>query len=152
MTSDYVAISADHRRGYGEWVGDFGEVLVGLYADPAHFILELLQNAQDVGATRIAFELRRDQLDVRHDGTPFNEADVRGVCGIARSTKEADDPEQIGRFGVGFKSVYAYTRRPEIHSGDEHFAITDFVHPELLEVVQLTDGWTTLQSFPLNHG
>ena len=36
----------------------------------------------------------------------------------------------IGRFGLGFKSVYTVTDLPEIHSGDEDFAIEDFVFPK----------------------
>jgi hypothetical protein len=38
----------------------------------------------------------------------------------------------IGKFGVGFKSVFAYTQNPEIHSGEYHFRIHDLVVPELL--------------------
>jgi len=61
-----------------------------------------------------------------HFGRPFDEADVRGVCGIAESTK---DELSIGRFGIGFKSVYTFTERPEIHSGDEAFAVENYVLP-----------------------
>ena len=46
------------------------------------------------------------------------------VCGIAKSTK---DIQAIGRFGIGFKSVYAFTDRPEIHSGSEAFTIKSYV-------------------------
>ena len=35
----------------------------------------------------------------------------------------------IGRFGIGFKSVYALTDSPEVYSGSEHFAIDSFVWP-----------------------
>ena len=63
---------------------------------------------------------------VIHFGKPFDEDDVRGVCGIDESTK---DLTSIGRFGIGFKSVYAFTDSPEIHSGSEHFAIDSFVWP-----------------------
>jgi len=48
------------------------------------------------------------------------------MCGIAESTK---DKFAIGRFGIGFKSVFTFTDRPEIHSGDEHFAIENYVQP-----------------------
>src|SRR5207237_5540449 len=47
--------------------------------------------------------------------------------GRADSTKE--EFTAIGRFGIGFKSVYAFTKRPEIHSGTEDFAIESFVWP-----------------------
>ena len=31
--------------------------------------------------------------------------------------------------GIGFKSVYTFTDRPEIHSGDEEFAVENYVSP-----------------------
>jgi len=39
---------------------DFDSILSGLYSDPSHFIYELLQNAEDEGATEIRFELYED--------------------------------------------------------------------------------------------
>jgi hypothetical protein len=74
----------------------------------------------------VAFDLSAKELRISHFGQPFEEADVRGICGIAQSTK---DITAIGRFGIGFKSVYAFTRRPEIQSGGEAFAIEDYVLP-----------------------
>lgn len=68
-----------------------------------------------------------------HFGVPFNEKDVRGVCGIGESTKEVNE---IGRFGIGFKSVFAFTERPEIHSGPEAFAIESYVLPSAIDPVQ----------------
>lgn len=64
-----------------------------------------------------------------HFGKPFDEADVRSVCDIAESTK---NESSIGRFGLGFKSVYTVTELPEIHSGDEDFAIENYVFPKRL--------------------
>src|SRR2546426_11831828 len=65
-----------------------------------------------------------------HHGAPFTELDVRGICGIGEGTK---DLTAIGRFGIGFKSVYAFTKRPEIHAADEHFAVESFVWPTAIE-------------------
>lgn len=150
MPSDYEAIRAEHLRRYGEDVGNFGGILVDLYSDRTHFLLELLQNAQDAHTTRVRFDLRSDRLEVRHDGRDFTEADVRGICGIKHSTKE-DDPDQIGRFGVGFKSVYAYTSGPAVHCGDEHFQVKDYVHPHPAEPVDPGVGWSTLQVLPFDR-
>ena len=61
-------------------------------------------------------------------GKPFDEIDVRGICEFGESTK-ADDLTTIGRFGVGFKAVYAVTDRPEVHSGPEDFAVENYVLP-----------------------
>ena len=151
MPSDYEAIRRDHERLYGEAVGEYGGILAELYADRTHFVFELLQNAQDAGAARIVFELQPDRLEVRHDGRLFTEPDVRSICAIKRSTKLDLDVEQIGRFGIGFKSVYAYTRSPAIHCGDEHFVITDYVHPHAVEAIEESGWWTTLQIFPFDR-
>ena len=105
------------------------------YDDRTHFVYELLQNAEDAlgrrsewnGSRTVSFVLTESELDVRHCGDPFNEDDVRGVCGIAEGNKKEEN--SIGRFGIGFKSLYAFTDRPEIHSGAEDFAIERYVHP-----------------------
>jgi hypothetical protein len=150
MPSDYEAIRTAHLRRYGDDVGNYGGLLVDLYSDRTHFLLELLQNAQDARATRVRFDLHPDRLEIRHDGRHFTEADVTGICGIKHSTK-ADDPDQIGRFGVGFKSVYAYTSRPTVHCGDEHFQIEDYVHPHAVDPIDPGSGWSTLQILPFDR-
>jgi len=136
MTCDYKAIRRDNERRYGTDIGRIGPILLAdRYDDRTHFIYELLQNAEDALAKRgpwsgqrsIQFRLGANALRVSHFGKPFDEADVRGICGIAESTK---DLTAIGRFGIGFKSVYAFTDRPEVHSGSESFAIESFVWPE----------------------
>ena len=97
------------------------ELLGQLYSDRTHFIFELIQNAEDAGATELTFELFDDRLELRHDGRPFSPADVRGICGVTAGTK-TEDLTQIGKFGIGFKSVYAYTNSPSVFSGEEHFS------------------------------
>ena len=135
MASDYRAIRKENLRRYGTDIGRIGqELLANRYDDRTHFIYELLQNAEDalakrvgwIGQRSVRFDLSERELRVSHFGKPFDEADVRGICGIAESTK---DVTQIGRFGIGFKSVYAFTDRPEVHSGDEDFGIESYVWP-----------------------
>lgn len=107
-------------------------LLSELYPDNAHFIYELLQNAEDARATVVEFELADDSLTVSHNGVrPFSLADIESITGIGKSTKK-DDETQIGKFGVGFKAVFAYTTRPEIRSGDFSFAIADLFVPEII--------------------
>lgn len=150
MPSDYKQIERDNKKKYGEGENHI-EILSGmLYAERAHFIFELLQNAEDAGASKVLFELRDNVLEVKHDGRPFNESDVRGVCGICEGTKSGDDMTQIGEFGIGFKSVYAYTKTPEIHSGDEHFCICKYVRPDSVSPKKIEDSLTTYFLFPFN--
>jgi hypothetical protein len=108
-------------------------LLSELYPDNAHFIYELLQNAEDALATTVEFTLEADRLTVSHDGTrPFSIDDIESITGIGQSTKK-DDPTQIGKFGVGFKAVFAYTTRPEIRSGAHSFAIEDLFVPTAID-------------------
>jgi hypothetical protein len=145
MPSDYDSIRSDNIREYGEGTRHLS-FLGRLYTDRTHFIFEFLQNAEDAGAVKILFELFEDRLEVKHDGRPFNELDVRGVCGVGEGTK-AEDLTQIGKFGIGFKSVYAYTSAPEIHSGEEHFCIEHYVRPHPADPRETGDSWTTLFVF-----
>ncbi len=142
MSSNYDSIRKDEKR-KDELLNNALMLLGQMYSDRTHFIFELLQNAEDAGAAKILFELFKDRLEVKHDGRPFNERDVRGVCGVAEGTK-TDDLTQIGKFGIGFKSVYAYTSTPEIHSGDEHFRIEHYVRPYKAPTKVPADPWTTL--------
>jgi hypothetical protein len=131
VPTDYDEIRAENISRYG-WDTAVLELLGQLYSDRAHFIFELIQNAEDAGATELTFELFDDRLEVRHDGRPFTAADVRGICGVGQGTK-AEDFTQIGKFGIGFKSVYAYTNTPRIYSSDEHFRIEKYVRPHFAE-------------------
>ena len=128
MPTDYEKVKRDNIEEYGKGTRHL-EFLGRLYSDRTHFIYELLQNAEDARASKVAFLLEPGRLVFKHDGKEmFNEKHVRGVCGVAEGTK-AEDETKIGKFGIGFKSVYAYTRTPEIHCGDEHFRIEHFVRP-----------------------
>jgi hypothetical protein len=146
VPADYTKIREENVARYG-WDTAVLDLLGQLYSERTHFIFELIQNAEDAGATELAFELFEDRLELRHDGRPFTEADVRGVCGVGKSGKSGD-LTAIGKFGIGFKSVYAYTRSPRIHSSDEHFRIENYVRPFPVEPVPFSG---TLFVFPFDH-
>lgn len=115
------------------------KLLTELYPDQAHFIDELLQNAEDSrkksdissrGATYISFSLTKEALQFQHNGEGlFTLENIVGVTGLASSTSK-NDPTSIGKFGVGFKAVFAYTNSPQIHSGEYNFRIQDLFVPE----------------------
>ena len=156
MTSDYAAIRAENERRYGTDIGRIGPMLLAdRYDDRTHFIFELLQNAEDAlarrpdwdGSRAVSFALSKSALQVSHFGKPFDNDDVRGICGIAEGTK---DLTAIGRFGIGFKSVYAFTDLPEVHSGAENFAIESFVWPAATPQVDRGDD-ETIAVLPLNE-
>ncbi len=108
----------------------FRRLLSDLYPDKAHFIYELFQNAEDTKADICRFTLSESGLEFVHNGTQlFSEENVKSITSFGNSTKR-NDPTNIGKFGVGFKAVFAYTNTPEIHSGDFDFRIHDLVVPE----------------------
>jgi hypothetical protein len=128
---------------------DFDSILAGLYNDPSHFIYEILQNAEDEGAKEVRFELFEDRLDVYHNGKDFDLEDIDGVTGIGISKKK-DDLTSIGKFGVGFKSVFAVTETPYIFSGEYRIKIEDFVIPSVVASNnEQVNG--TLIRLPFNH-
>lgn len=134
------------KKGFEEGIR---RLLSELYPDNAHFIYELLQNAEDANATVVEFELHDSDLEVRHNGSrSFSLKDIDSITNIGDSTKK-DDPTQIGKFGVGFKAVYSYTSRPEIRSGTYSFAIEDlFVNERIGGEAPL--GWTSFR-FPFDR-
>lgn len=127
----WVSASRENNFDRGIW-----NATVDKYADPSHFIFELLQNAEDQAASWVRFRLEPTRIVFEHDGNPFIRDDIEGITGIGNTTK-LDDGHKIGCFGIGFKSVYVVTERPEVHSLIEGqslaFAIEDLVVPRLVE-------------------
>ena len=74
MPADYAKIRDENIARYG-WDTAVLDLLGHLYSERTHFIFELIQNAEDAGATELDFELFADRLELRHDGRPFTAAD-----------------------------------------------------------------------------
>jgi len=139
----YERISESNIKKYGTENKKVLSIIINQYSDRTHFIYEILQNAEDAGASEIKFHLTKNTLEIYHDGRPFDEKDIEGICGIANGTKE--DGTRIGHFGIGFKSVYCYTEVPEIYSGRYHFQIKDQLFPEEINnKISLSDDETCM--------
>ena len=155
MSRSFIEELASKRRSLLEGLdaneGDINlDIFEDFYPDKAHFVFELLQNAEDAGATTAFFRLTREGCLFEHDGKrAFTEADVRAITGIHNSTK-SKTADQIGKFGVGFKSVFVYTHTPFVWSGDFSFKISQLILPEQVErnpeVETKTRFW-----FPFNN-
>ena len=132
-----------------EYYGVFRPI-VDKYPDSAHFIYELLQNADDAEATSIHIRLLKKGLLFKHNGkTRFHVSNpetvvddkkngklggVNSITSIGFSTKNDNSSEnKIGKFGIGFKSVFQYTKTPHIYDGNICFKITDYIVPTLLD-------------------
>jgi hypothetical protein len=103
--------------------------LTEIYPDEAHFIFELLQNAEDAEASEVSFFLTGSSLAFRHNGVKqFSIKDIEAITNYGNSTKKVES-NKIGKFGVGFKSVFAYTSKPIINSDGFTFSITHTTLP-----------------------
>ncbi len=139
--------------------------VVEKYSDQAHFIYELLQNADDAGATFAHFDLCNNELRFIHNGTrhfsisnPDTEendmlngtlGDINAITSIANSNKT---DSVIGKFGVGFKAVFQYTQSPSIYDPNYRFKIERFMVPVEIEVdYPGRKSKDTFFIFPFNH-
>ena len=140
------------------------ERIIQLYTDKSHFVYELLQNAEDAGATCIRFDQYDDRLEVLHDGKPFTSENLQGLCDIGKSDK-VDNLNQIGEFGVGFKSVFSICEKVLLYSVPSNYQrgeigdavpfavrISDFTKPEDIEEEFLDFPYTTKFIFPYAVG
>ena len=131
-----------------------GDINLGIfedfYPDEAHFIYELLQNAEDAGASEVCFDLKADGCSFEHDGKRhFGEDDIKAITGIFSSSKK-NVADKIGRFGVGFKSVFVYTASPVIYSKRYSFQIVKLILPQAMPS-RPGLGERTRFEFPFNN-
>ena len=100
------------------------ELSAGLYNEDAHLFLELTQNADDNSYEHdnpaLQFVLTPTTVYVLNNEVGFAEDNIRAVCDVGKSTKKTKYG-YIGNKGIGFKSVFRITHRPEIHSNGFHF-------------------------------
>ncbi|SKB69584.1 sacsin N-terminal ATP-binding-like domain-containing protein [Dyadobacter psychrophilus] len=81
---------------------------IDIYSENKRFIYELIQNADDAATkfgSELVIETKAGFVILSHNGKPFDEKDLRGLCGIGRGTKR-DDETKTGYKGIGFKSVF----------------------------------------------
>ena len=121
MPSNYQAITEHNEEQLGKDTSS-RKSQVSMYSDSTHFVYEILQNADDYGATEVFFKLSKDDIVIEHNGVPFKEENVKAITYFGKSTSR-EDLVKTGRFGIGFKSVFAFTATPIIISGTEHFQI-----------------------------
>lgn len=129
--------------------GNTLEYITKIAAGQAHFVYELLQNANDSKATYARFILERDKLIFAHNGTkhfsltnPLEDCetedfknhtagDINSITSFANSNKEGESV--IGKFGIGFKAVFQYTETPYIYDTNFCFKLHDYIVPTLLD-------------------
>ncbi|XP_061697750.1 sacsin [Syngnathoides biaculeatus] len=119
---------------------DYLKDILRRYPDGGQILKELIQNADDAQATKVTFihdersygtqNLWTDALGCfqgpalySYNNAPFTNEDWQGIQAVGRSIKRKD-PTTVGRFGIGFNSVYHITDVPSIFSSG-HLAFLD---------------------------
>lgn len=84
------------------------------------YLFELLQNALDAGAKRVAIKIgsKGKSLTFQHDGVPLEEDNVQSLSEVGRSTKGTG---KVGFMGVGFKSVFVRFNSVGVSGGGWQF-------------------------------
>lgn len=154
-----------------EYINVFNGV-IDKYCDSAHFIYELLQNADDAKATEVEMVLTKNQFIFTHNGKerftvsdPENAEEdrmnnrlghINAITAIGFSSKnnvptnDIDDIK-IGKFGVGFKAVFQYTTTPAIYDKPFCFKIEDYIVPTKLNDTTLQREGKTVFVIPFDR-
>ena len=101
-----------------------------LYNKDMHFVLELIQNADDntyeTGNSNknleptLVFLIESNRITLFNNEVGFTSRNINAICDVKASTKGKHQKGYIGRKGIGFKSVFTITDTPEIHSNGYH--------------------------------
>eukprot|EP00257_Ricinus_communis_P020409 XP_015579634.1 sacsin isoform X1 [Ricinus communis] len=108
--------------------------ILEMYADGPGILFELVQNAEDAGASEVIFLLDKTQYGTSSVLSPemadwqgpalycfndsvFSPQDLYAISRIGQESK-LEKPLAIGRFGLGFNCVYHFTDIPTFVSGE----------------------------------
>lgn len=81
---------------------------------PRHILSELLQNADDAGATEAAVKIESGRFEFSHNGEDFSNEHFASICRFGYSNKRA--LHTIGFRGIGFKSTFSLGDVVELHT------------------------------------
>lgn len=112
------------------WMRDImdgtSEVAASLNTEPEHGFVELIQNADDVGATVVRFAVSADGREILavHNGLPVRPVNVLAMTLALVSTK-VTDAEATGKFGIGLKTVLRFASSYEVHCRPYSFRVVN---------------------------
>ena len=87
--------------------------------DPLQALSEVIQNADDAGASRVRISILDRALLIVHDGRPLTLRDAHALAAPWLTTKQGDSVA-VGRFGIGLMTLNTLAESFEMHSGDYH--------------------------------
>ena len=118
---------------------------------PRHVVSELLQNADDAGATDASIEINNGEFIFSHNGEDFNKEQFASLCRFGFSNKRT--LHTIGFRGVGFKSTFSLGN--EVHLVTPTLSVAfrrqRFTEPVWTESSGTVDGRTEVRVVIQNH-
>lgn len=124
-----------------------------IFTEYIRFLFELIQNADDAKASKVAINIQDYYITIAHNGKEFDKKDVEAICSIGDGTKAADI-NKTGYKGIGFKSVFGKSKNVAIFSKGFHFSFTSkYEHPVYTESKmpwQIIPIWAEKEDYPLN--
>ncbi|MFD2855725.1 sacsin N-terminal ATP-binding-like domain-containing protein [Seohaeicola zhoushanensis] len=112
---------------------------------PRHVLSELLQNADDAGATEARVAIEDGAFVFRHNGEDFTEEHFASLCRFGYSNKRA--LHTIGFRGIEFKSTFSLGEKVELltPSLSLDFHKQRFTEPRWIERPIMQGRWTTVR-------
>lgn len=112
---------------------------------PRHILSELLQNADDAGATEASVRIEDGSFIFEHNGEDFTEEHFASLCRFGYSNKRA--LHTIGFRGIGFKSTFSLGKRVELFTPTLSVAFHQdrFTEPKWANDNLGIDGLTTVR-------
>ncbi|CAF4860629.1 unnamed protein product, partial [Rotaria sp. Silwood1] len=139
-----------------------------LYLEQGHFVLELIQNADDNQylpdrLPTLRFILSSERILVCNNEIGFRPMHISAICNVGASTKGKHKQGYAGHKGIGFKSVFMVSHCPEIYSGSYQFCFDTvngtqqigYIRPIWLdkpaEILPSNDEWITCIRLPIKQ-
>ncbi|MBI2524453.1 MAG: ATPase [Candidatus Rokubacteria bacterium] len=112
---------------------------------PRHVLSELLQNADDAGATEASARIENNVFIFEHNGEDFTEEHFASLCGFGYSNKRT--LHTIGFRGIGFKSTFSLGDCVELFTPTLaiRFDRKRFTEPRWVSGGSNTDGKTRIR-------
>lgn len=112
---------------------------------PRHILSELLQNADDAGASEARVSVENDRFVFEHNGEDFIDAHFASICRFGYSNKRA--LHTIGFRGIGFKSTFSLGDRVELFTPTLAVAFerARFTEPHWIDDRTLPSGTTRVE-------
>jgi hypothetical protein len=95
-----------------------------LSGDRLQGLSEIVQNADDAGATRVHFHQTSDAVIAVHDGAPLTLRNVHALAAPWLTTKGGESAA-TGRFGIGLVTLHSLSPTFEMQSGSYHLRLGD---------------------------